>query len=78
MDRPGLSGSGKPSQPGGWCPSELKRVTSKRLETTVQIGGRLVLLPVSSSALVISLLEAESAAGLIEQVEASVGGHSCG
>ncbi len=58
--------------------AEVKRVTSKKLETTVQIGSRFVLLPVSSSSLVISLLEAESAAAVIEQVDAFVAGHSRG
>lgn len=58
--------------------AEVKRVTSKKLETTVQIGSRFVLLPVSSSSLVISLLEAESAAAVIEQVDAFVASHSRG
>ncbi len=58
--------------------AEVKRMTTKKLETTVQIGSRFVLLPVSSSALVISLLEAESAAAVIEQVDAFVAGHSRG
>ena len=58
--------------------AEVKRVTSKKLETTVQIGNRFVLLPVSSSSLVISLLEAESAAAVIEQVDTFVAGHSRG
>jgi GGDEF domain-containing protein len=57
---------------------EVKRVTGKKLETTVQIGSRFVLLPVSSSSLVISLLEAESAAAVIEQVDGFVAGHSRG
>jgi len=51
----------RPSLPEG-VRAEVKRVTSKKLETTVQIGSRFVLLPVSSSALIISLLDAESAA----------------
>jgi hypothetical protein len=51
---------------------------AKKLEMTVQFGSRFVLLPVSSSALVISLLEAESAAAIIERVNASVAGHSRG
>ncbi len=67
----------RPSLPEG-VRAEMKRVTSKKLETTVQIGSRFVLLPVSSSALVISLLEAESAAAIIEQVDAFVAGHSRG
>jgi len=45
---------------------------------TVQIGSRFGLLPVSSLAQVISLLEAESAAAIIERVDASVAGHSRG
>jgi hypothetical protein len=45
---------------------------------TVQFGSRFVLLPVSSSALVISLLEAESAAAIIERVDPFVAGHSRG
>jgi GGDEF domain-containing protein len=65
----------RPSLPEG-VRAEVKRVTSKKLETTVQIGSRFVLLPVSSSALVISLREAESAATIIEQVDAFVAGHS--
>jgi len=67
LDRPNLANSVR---------AEVKRVTTKKLETTVQIGNRFVLLPVSSSALIISLLEAESAAAVIEQVDAFVAGHS--
>jgi len=56
--------------------AEVKRVTSKKLETTVQIGTRSVLLPVSSSAAVFSLLEAESTAALIEKIDSFVAGHA--
>jgi GGDEF domain-containing protein len=67
----------RPNLPDG-IRAEVKRVTTKKLETTVQIGSRFVLLPVSSSSLVVSLLEAESAAAVIEQVDAFVAGHSRG
>ena len=48
LDRPNLADGVR---------AEVKRVTIKKLETTVQIGNRFVLLPVSSSSLIISLLE---------------------
>lgn len=67
----------RPNVPDG-VRAEVKRVTAKKLETTVQIGSRFVLLPVSSSALIISLLESESAAAVIEQVDAFVAGHAHG
>lgn len=67
MDRPDLPDSVR---------TEVKRVTSKKLETTVQIGSRSVLLPVTSSAAIFSLLDADSAAGLVEKIDTFVAEHS--
>jgi GGDEF domain-containing protein len=67
MDRPDL--------PDG-VRTEVKRVTSKKLETTVQIGTRSVLLPVTSSAAIFSMLEADSSTALIEKIDTFVAEHS--
>ena len=64
----------RPNLPDG-VRSEVKRITSAKLETTVQIGTRSVLLPVASTAAVFSLFEIDSTASLIEQIDAFVAGH---
>jgi GGDEF domain-containing protein len=64
----------RPNLPDGMR-TEVKHLTSAKLETTVQIGTRSVMLPVSSTAAIFSLFEINSAPLLIEQIDAFVAGH---
>jgi GGDEF domain-containing protein len=52
--------------------AEVKRITAAKLETTVQIGARSVLLPVSSISKVVSLFHVASTPDLIEDIDNSV------
>jgi GGDEF domain-containing protein len=64
----------RPNLPDG-VRAEVKRITSVKLETTVQIGTRSVLLPVASTSAIFSLFEIDSMPLLIEQIDAFVAGH---
>jgi GGDEF domain-containing protein len=66
MDRPNL--------PEG-VRTEVRRITGAKLETTVQIGNRSVLLPVASAAEIFSLFEIHSAPSLIDRIDTFVAGH---
>jgi diguanylate cyclase (GGDEF)-like protein len=65
MDRTGLSEGVR---------AEVNRLTSAKLETTVHLDHRSVLLPVTSTSAIFSLFETPSAAVLIQQIDAFTAG----
>jgi GGDEF domain-containing protein len=54
--------------------TEIKRLNAIRLETTVQIGARSILLPVAGTSTVFSLFEFDTAASVVQKVDAFVAG----
>ncbi|MBZ5591739.1 MAG: GGDEF domain-containing protein [Acidobacteriia bacterium] len=54
--------------------ARVNHLTSAKLESTVQLDSRSVLLPVRSTSAVFSLFEAPSTAALVQQIEAFIAG----
>jgi GGDEF domain-containing protein len=54
--------------------AEINRLNGVKLETTVQIGARSILLPVAGKSSVLSLFEFDTAASVIQKVDAFVAG----
>jgi GGDEF domain-containing protein len=63
------------ASPADHVRTEVKHLTSAKLECTVQIGSRTVLLPVACTSAIFSLVEIPSTAALIEQIDTFVSGH---
>ena len=69
MDRPDLAESVR---------ARVKHMTSAKLETTVQLDSRSVLLPVTATSTIISLFEIPSTAAVVQEIDAFVAGRTRG